>query len=222
MTVAAAADAPHVPPPRAPYDARDLTVIGGAAVSAAVVALLVQNSALSRLQPLVGLIVIMTIAVRVLDQPARHRSPDGRVGPRAADRVRAAGAQDHRRAARVPDARRRHQSPARFRVRRIELRLRPSRGQGGVAADHDGRPRARGRALRRGLRVHGAADDHLHRGALRHPLLLRHHAARGAGCLRSSCTGSCARPAPSRSTWRRASSWGRPRRRSPSVRTCRA
>jgi CNT family concentrative nucleoside transporter len=61
MTLAAEADPIHVPPPRVPYDARDLAVIGGAAVAAAVVALTARY-AIPRLQPLVGLIVIMTIA----------------------------------------------------------------------------------------------------------------------------------------------------------------
>ena len=37
-----------------------------------------------------------------------------------------------------------------------------------------------GAQLRRHLRVPGAADDHLHRRAVRHPLLLRRHAARRA------------------------------------------
>jgi CNT family concentrative nucleoside transporter len=61
MTVVAEADPIHVPPPRVPYDARDLAIIGGAAVAAAVVALTARY-AMPRLQPLVGLIVIMTIA----------------------------------------------------------------------------------------------------------------------------------------------------------------
>ena len=38
MTGAAEAVAPHVPPRRVPYDSRDMMVIGGAAVSAAVIA----------------------------------------------------------------------------------------------------------------------------------------------------------------------------------------
>jgi CNT family concentrative nucleoside transporter len=62
MTVAVDADAPHLPPPRAPYDARDLTVIGAAAVAATVVALVTRYGGVPRLQPLAGLIVIMTIA----------------------------------------------------------------------------------------------------------------------------------------------------------------
>jgi CNT family concentrative nucleoside transporter len=49
-------------PPRAPYDSRDVAIIGGAAAVAALLAVLVQLAGLFRLQPLVGLIVIMTIA----------------------------------------------------------------------------------------------------------------------------------------------------------------
>ncbi len=64
MAGAVKADALHVAPPRAPYDARDFMIIGGAAVIAAVVAL-VARFAVPRLQPLVGLIVIMTIAYSI-------------------------------------------------------------------------------------------------------------------------------------------------------------
>jgi CNT family concentrative nucleoside transporter len=62
MSVVLEAEAPHTPPPRAPYDARDLTVLGGAAAAALVTALAAQFGGLPRLQPLVGLIVIMSIA----------------------------------------------------------------------------------------------------------------------------------------------------------------
>jgi concentrative nucleoside transporter, CNT family len=62
MSLAVDADAPHLPPPRTPFDVRDLTVIGASAVAAALVALVAQYGGLPRLQPLVGLIVIMTIA----------------------------------------------------------------------------------------------------------------------------------------------------------------
>ena len=50
------------PPPRQPYDRQDLMVIGGAAVAAAVCALAASLAGLPRLQPLTGLIVILTIA----------------------------------------------------------------------------------------------------------------------------------------------------------------
>jgi concentrative nucleoside transporter, CNT family len=53
-----------VPPPRVPYDARDVAVIGGALAAAAVVAVLARF-ALPPVQPLCGLIVIMTIAYAI-------------------------------------------------------------------------------------------------------------------------------------------------------------
>lgn len=61
MAGAVEGDVLHVAPPRAPYDARDFMVIGGAAVIAAVLAV-AARFAVPQLQPLVGLIVIMTIA----------------------------------------------------------------------------------------------------------------------------------------------------------------
>jgi len=61
MTEVAGGETLHVAPRRVPYDARDMMVIGGAAVIAAVIAL-VARFAVPRLQPLTGLIVIMTIA----------------------------------------------------------------------------------------------------------------------------------------------------------------
>ena len=126
-------------PPRAPYDTRDLAIIGGAAVAATLVALLAQFGGMPRVQPLVGLIVIMTIAYAL---STNRRAIDRRtvawglslqmlfallvlktaVGP-----------------ARLPDARRRHQPAARLCLRRIELRVRSARRQGRVAADHDAR-----------------------------------------------------------------------------------
>ena len=57
-------DALHVAPRRVPYDARDFTIIGGAALAGGVIALAAQF-AVPRLQPLVGLIVIMTIAYSI-------------------------------------------------------------------------------------------------------------------------------------------------------------
>jgi len=61
MTEVAGGETLHVAPRRVPYDARDMMVIGGAAVIAAVLAF-VARFAVPRLQPLTGLIVIMTIA----------------------------------------------------------------------------------------------------------------------------------------------------------------
>jgi CNT family concentrative nucleoside transporter len=53
----------HVPaPPRAPYEARDFAVLGGAMAIAAVLALVARFGGLPRVQPLVGLIVILAIA----------------------------------------------------------------------------------------------------------------------------------------------------------------
>src|SRR5215831_5252479 len=52
----------HPPPPRQPYDSRDFAVIGAAAAAAALCALAANLAHLPRLQPLTGLIVIMTIA----------------------------------------------------------------------------------------------------------------------------------------------------------------
>ena len=122
--------------------------------------------------------------VRAVDEPARHRSADGGLGAGAAGDFRAAGAEDHARAGGVPAPWRGHQSPAGLRLCRIELRLRSARRQGSLAADHDVGARARGREVRRGVRVSGPADDHLHRRALRHPLLLRRHAGHRAACSR--------------------------------------
>jgi concentrative nucleoside transporter, CNT family len=64
MTGTATGDPLHAPPPRVPYDARDLAVIGGALAVAAVVAL-VARFGIPQLQPLCGLIVIMTIAYAI-------------------------------------------------------------------------------------------------------------------------------------------------------------
>jgi hypothetical protein len=52
----------YQPPTRAPFERRDLAVVGVAAAAAAVCALASNLLHLPRLQPLTGLIVIMTIA----------------------------------------------------------------------------------------------------------------------------------------------------------------
>ncbi|HTL42787.1 MAG TPA: NupC/NupG family nucleoside CNT transporter [Vicinamibacterales bacterium] len=52
-------------PPRVPYDSRDYAVIGGAALAAALCALAANFAGVPRLQPLTGLIVIMTTAYAV-------------------------------------------------------------------------------------------------------------------------------------------------------------
>src|SRR6478736_6536877 len=50
------------PPPRQPYDSRDFAVVGTAVAAGTVCALLANFAHLPRLQPLTGLILIMTIA----------------------------------------------------------------------------------------------------------------------------------------------------------------
>jgi CNT family concentrative nucleoside transporter len=55
-------EALHAPPARAPFDMRDASVVGVAIAAATVVALAAQFGGVPRLQPLVGLIVIMSIA----------------------------------------------------------------------------------------------------------------------------------------------------------------
>jgi CNT family concentrative nucleoside transporter len=52
----------HPPPPRQPYDSRDAAVVGTALAAAAVCALAANLLHLPKLQPLTGVIVIMTIA----------------------------------------------------------------------------------------------------------------------------------------------------------------
>ncbi len=64
MTHSAEGDILHVAPSRVPYDARDFTIIGGAAALAAVVAM-IARFAVPRVQPLAGLIVILTIAYAI-------------------------------------------------------------------------------------------------------------------------------------------------------------
>jgi CNT family concentrative nucleoside transporter len=61
MTIAEA-DVRRVPPPRAPYDARDAAILGGALAVAGVIAAVAAFAGLPQLQPLVGLIVILALA----------------------------------------------------------------------------------------------------------------------------------------------------------------
>src|SRR3954469_7453904 len=66
----------HQPAPtRQPYDSRDLAIAGGAVAAAAVCALAANLLHLPRLQPLTGLIVIMTIAYLF---STNRRAIDGR------------------------------------------------------------------------------------------------------------------------------------------------
>ena len=69
------AAAGHAPPRRVPYDRRDLMVLGGALAVAAVFAALAVVGGLPRVQPLVGLIVILSIAYAF---SSNRRAIDGR------------------------------------------------------------------------------------------------------------------------------------------------
>jgi concentrative nucleoside transporter, CNT family len=69
------AAAGHAPPRRAPYDRRDAMVLGGALAVAAVVAALAAVGGVPRLQPLVGLIVILSLAYAI---STNRRAIDGR------------------------------------------------------------------------------------------------------------------------------------------------
>jgi concentrative nucleoside transporter, CNT family len=69
------AAAGHAPPQRVPYDRRDLMVLGGALAVAAVFAALAAVGGLPRVQPLVGLIVIMSLAYAI---STNRRAIDGR------------------------------------------------------------------------------------------------------------------------------------------------
>ena len=65
------APAGHAPPRRVPYDRRDLMVLGGALAAAAVLAALASVGGMPRLQPLVGLIVILSLAYAISSTAAR-------------------------------------------------------------------------------------------------------------------------------------------------------
>jgi len=65
----------YQPPKRQPYDRRDLAIIAGAVAAGAVVAIAANALNLPRLQPLVGLILIMTIAYSC---STNRRAIDGR------------------------------------------------------------------------------------------------------------------------------------------------
>ena len=74
---------------------------------------------------------------------------------------------------------------------------------------------------RRHLRLPDPPRDHLRLRAVRDALLSRRDAGRGARLRRRDDASCSARAAPRASTSARRSSWGRPRRRSPSGRSCR-
>ena len=116
--------------------------------------------------------------LRVLDQPARHQLDDGGLGPRAADRLRAASCSRRRSASACSRRSATASTAARVRRRRRRRSCSVRSATRRLGPRDDRRARAGGRAVRGDLRVPGAADDHLHRRAVRHPLLLRRHAAR--------------------------------------------
>jgi concentrative nucleoside transporter, CNT family len=60
--VIATGEIAYQPPPRAPYDSRDFAIVGAAVVAAAICALAANFAHVPFLQPLTGLIVILTIA----------------------------------------------------------------------------------------------------------------------------------------------------------------
>jgi concentrative nucleoside transporter, CNT family len=60
-----ATDVHQAPPRRAPYEMRDLTIIGAALAVAAVCAILAAFAGIPKLQPLVGLLVILTLAYAI-------------------------------------------------------------------------------------------------------------------------------------------------------------
>ena len=69
------APAGHAAPRRVPYDRRDLMVLGGALAAAAVLAALASVGGMPRLQPFVGLIVILSLAYAI---STNRRAIDGR------------------------------------------------------------------------------------------------------------------------------------------------
>ena len=73
--VEGSAPAGHAPPRRVPYDRRDLMVLGGALAAAALLAALASVGGMPRLQPLVGLIVILSLAYAI---STNRRAIDGR------------------------------------------------------------------------------------------------------------------------------------------------
>jgi CNT family concentrative nucleoside transporter len=65
MTDVVDTDTHRTPPPRQPYEARDFVVLGAALVAAALFAALAAFGGLPRLQPLVGLLVILGLAYAI-------------------------------------------------------------------------------------------------------------------------------------------------------------
>ena len=72
--VAVQAEPHSAPPPRAPYDRTDLLVLGSALAAAALCAVVASFGNMPRLQPMVGLIVILSIGTACTRQMSRQYS----------------------------------------------------------------------------------------------------------------------------------------------------
>ena len=168
------------PEARQPYDGRDFAVIGVAAAAAAVCALAANLLHLPRLQPLTGLIVIMTIAYcfstnrRAIDRRTVAWGLSLQILFALIVLKTSAGQLVFQTLAAVIN-------------HLLDFAFVGSSFVFGPLGSKAVWPQimtkvlgARRGAVRRHLRVPGAADDHLHRGAVRHPLLLRRHADRRA------------------------------------------
>ena len=169
--------AAHAPPPaRAPYEVRDLMVLGAAAGIATVIALAAQFAGVPRLQPLVGLIVILSVAYAF---SSNRRAIDRRTVAWglvlqvvfALLVLKTAAGQ------------RLFQTLSSGINRLLDFSFIGSSFVFGPLGSKEVWPRIMTNVLgEEGARwgfifaFQGTADDHLYRGALRHPLLLRHHA----------------------------------------------
>ena len=177
------------PPPRAPYDSRDATIIGGAVVAAAILAVLAHVAGIPRLQPFVGLIVIMTIAYAL----STNR--------RAIDRRTVAWGLSLQVifaliVLKTSVGRQIFQTLGGVINRILDFAFVGSSFVFGPLGDKVVWPRIMTTVLGPEGAQYGVIfafqvlpDDHLHRGALRHPLLLRRHAARCPGVRRDDAAG---------------------------------
>ncbi len=158
----------------------DLAIVAGA-IGLAVVAALAARLGVPQAQPLVGAVVVLGIAYAFsIDRSPRDRFANGDLGIGPAGGLRADRAQDGRRPAGVRDARQLDHPAPGLRLRGVVVRLRPVGRQRTMADSGEGARTGRvelARGLPRG------ADDHLRGRALRHPVLLRHHADRRS-CVR--------------------------------------
>jgi hypothetical protein len=169
------------PPVRQPYDSRDLMVLGIAAAAAAVSALASSLAGLPRFQAFTGLFVILGIAYAF---STNRRAIDRRtvawgLGLQIVFALFVL---------KTDVGRRIFTTLAGVINRLLAFSFEGSSMVFGPLGSKEAWPDIMNRVLGpdgarvgRGLRVPGAADDHLHRGAVCHPLLLRHHAVRGPG-----------------------------------------